>query len=445
MQNEQDLVLKEFAKLEAMLDKQGQQMGIGDWKESLETVNKQLREKKRQLQEESEELVDYDPFELVKERLEQPDSYLQNGLLEASSLMLVAGEPKVGKTQLILNLLIKMALGQPYLGLFVPTRPLNVYYLQTEVKKYTLYQRLKANKILNSFIDCKERGSIRISKANKKIKFDNDGIKKIVSRIRQSFGIIPPDIICVDPLRNLYFADNKGNDNTVEGMQEFFSRLEMVRDIINPKASIILIHHTRKIGTKSVKENPFDEISGTGYLRGYYDTGIVFCTEDKSKPNEVSLFIEMRDGAPGNRVPHKISCIKEEGDFIPISTPTVEQVEHTPKPNKDLQLQHRLVELVQNEALEGRVYTMNSFAEEFENKEDLPSNKTIRRKLDKLAALQLLKFFNNPQAYGIAENPKELMYLCVPGMIVTVEEDIHLTIKVTHYKCPVKNILCAIE
>jgi len=444
MQNEQDLVLKEFAKLEAILDKQGQHMGIGEWKESLETVNKQLREKQKQLQEESEELVDYDPFELVKEGLEQPDSYLQNGLLEATSLMLVAGEPKVGKTQLILNLLIKMSLGQPYLGLFVPTRPLNIYYLQTEVKKYTLYQRLKANKILNSFIDSKERGSIRISKANKKIKFDNDGIKKIVNRIKKSFGIVPPDVICVDPLRNLYFADNKGNDNTVEGMQEFFSRLEMVRDLINPQASIILIHHTRKIGTKSVKENPFDEISGTGYLRGYYDTGIVFCTEDKSKPNEVSLFIEMRDGAPGNKVPHKISCIKEEGDFIPISPQATEQVEHIPKPNKDLQLQHRLVELVQSEAVEGRIYTINSFAEEFAKQEDFPSMRTIARKLDKLAELQSIKFFNNPQDYGIAENPKELMYLWIPGMIVTVEEDIQLKIKATHYKCPIKNTLCAI-
>ena len=75
--------------------------------------------------------------------------------------------------------------------------------------------------------------------------------------VRARFPDAPPDIICLDPIRNLFDGGPDGdgeNDNTA--MMFFLKdRVEVLREAVNPDAGVILAHHTRKAAKHQVKDD----------------------------------------------------------------------------------------------------------------------------------------------------------------------------------------------
>ena len=60
-----------------------------------------------------------------------------------------------------------------------------------------------------------------------------------------------------------------------------------------------------------------------------------------------------------------------------------------------------ILQILFEEARQGRVYTASQFAEAFENKAGLGGNATIRERLSVLATKGFVKFFRNHQEYGL--------------------------------------------
>ena len=76
-----------------------------------------------------------------------------------------------------------------------------------------------------------------------------------------------------------------------------------------------------------------------------------------------------------------------------------------------------ILQILFEEARQGRVYTNRQFAEAFENKAGLGGNATIRERLSVLATKGCVKFFRNHQDYGLPPAPgSRFGYLCVEGM-----------------------------
>ena len=62
-----------------------------------------------------------------------PNDIIGPRVLTPGGLLVLGGAPKVGKSDLLIALLVHMAAGVPFLG-FTPPRPLRIFYLQAEIQ-----------------------------------------------------------------------------------------------------------------------------------------------------------------------------------------------------------------------------------------------------------------------------------------------------------------------
>ena len=92
-----------------------------------------------------------------------------------------------------------------------------------------------------------------------------------------AFPEAPPDILCVDPIRNLFDGGPDGGGENDHTAMLFFlkERIEVLRDHIDPDCGVVLVHHTKKLSKQQVKDDPFLALSGASALRGFYTTGLI--------------------------------------------------------------------------------------------------------------------------------------------------------------------------
>ena len=75
-----------------------------------------------------------------------PDDILAPRVLTPGGILVIGGAPKVGKSDLLINLLVHAAAGAPFLC-FTPPRPLRIIYLQAEIQYHYLRERLQGLKL----------------------------------------------------------------------------------------------------------------------------------------------------------------------------------------------------------------------------------------------------------------------------------------------------------
>jgi hypothetical protein len=230
---------------------------------------------------------------LMTEQVEEEPDYIEDNLAGPGNFLLIAGPPKAQKSFLLQEMLVAGATGKPFLaGTFTTPRPLRIFYLQAEMNRKLLRKRARAFSMFTS--DDREllRSNLIISERFHMI-LNPDGVKVAIETIKQAFPNEPPDIIAVDPLANV-FDEEKENDNTA--MMRFLTgRLEPIRQIINPLACLVVVHHATKAKQEDMQRDPFACIRGAGSLRGYYDAAIViYRKSEESKHRKVHF--ELRSG-----------------------------------------------------------------------------------------------------------------------------------------------------
>jgi putative DNA primase/helicase len=95
----------------------------------------------------------------------------------------------------------------------------------------------------------------------------------------------PPDIIAIDPIRNVFDGGDAGGENDNGAMLFFLSqRVDRIRQEVNPDAGVILAHHTKKLWARSSsKRTRSRRLAGAGSLRGYYSTGMLLFRPDEAR------------------------------------------------------------------------------------------------------------------------------------------------------------------
>ena len=231
---------------------------------------------------------------LLDDQSPMPEDIIAPRVLTPGGLLVLGGAPKVGKSDLLISWLVHMAAGVPFLG-FTPPRPLRIFYLQAEIQYHYLRERLKQIALPPEVLAAARDTFVATPKL--KMLLDNEGSVRVARAVQTAFPDAPPDILCVDPIRNLFDGGPDGggeNDNTA--MMFFLKeRVEVLRDHIDPDCGVILIHHTKKLSKQQVKDDPFLALSGASALRGFYTSGLILHRPDEDC-SQRKLEIELRNG-----------------------------------------------------------------------------------------------------------------------------------------------------
>ena len=395
----------------------------------------------------TEETVPFDMGgDLDKDRSPLSEDLLAPRILTPKGLLVLGGAPKVGKSDFLLALLVHMALGVPFLGMS-PPRPLRIFYLQTEVGRDYMRERLQSLVFDRSLLPLLNK-NLCITR-QLRILLNANGVAAIKNTINKVFppsvGLV--DVVVVDPLRNVFDGGERGaNENDNTAMSTFLQdRLEALRDAVNLQAGIILVHHTRKLSKEQLVEDPLQALSGASALRGFYTSGMLLFRPDEQK-SERHLYFELRNG-PG--IPYK-RVDKEKGQWTELDRESERLINkmHGKKLDAERDLKREIIlQLIFDEAYVGRVYTTNQFCKAFENRKGLGGEDTIRRRLDVLATKGYIKFFRNASDYGLPNSSRtKYGFLCVEDMQLPVKESLTdpetgevktqlQTVYPTHYRC----------
>jgi hypothetical protein len=357
---------------------------------------------------------------LLDDTSPMPDDLIGPRLLTPGGMLVLGGAPKVGKSDFLISLLVHAAAGAPFLRFTAP-RPLRVFYLQAEIQYHYLRERLQQLR-LDPAIVARARDTLVVTPKLRML-LDDQGVPLVATAIRAAFPDAPPDIICIDPIRNLFDGGPAGEGENDNAAMLFFlqSRVEALRDEVAPEAGIILAHHTKKLSKQQVKDDPFLSLSGASALRGFYTSGmILFRPDEEETPRE--LHIELRNG-PGL---NPLLIDKRGGVWVELDRKGERIVRRDVGARLDAERSRRhdvILQIIAQEAREGRVFTGGAFAAQFENTHGLGGNDTIARRINVLANKGYIKFLRAAPEHGIPASKSSKGYLLVQDMLFATGEE----------------------
>jgi len=342
-------------------------------------------------------------------------------VLTPGGLLVLGGAPKVGKSDFLISLLAHMAAGVPFLG-FTPPRAMRVFYLQAEIQYHYLRERMQEIRLDVAVI----RGARDRLFATPKIRMilDDKSLALVADSVRQRFPDESPDIICIDPIRNIFDGGKDGGGENDNAAMMFFltERVECLREAVAPDCGVILAHHTKKMNRKVVGEDPFQALSGASALRGFYTSGLLMHRPDEDSTLR-RLEIELRNGPS---LPTKL-IDKVNGRWVELNPMNERLVRKELGAKLDAERARKggaIVETIFEEAAEGRLYTTLQFAEKFENTHGLGGKDTIRDRISVLATKGYIKFLRNGAPFGFPKTTSRFGYVCVEGMIAPSVDEV---------------------
>lgn len=246
--------------------------------------------------------------------IEEPN-YIEPNFAGHGQFIVIAGPPKAQKSFLLQEMLVSCAISGSFLmNTFTVPRPLRVFYLQAEMNRTLLRKRAR------EFVDLMP-GELELLGKNLVISerfhmlLGEEGVKKVVEQIKEDFPDPDqkPEVLAFDPLANLFDGDDENSNSQL--LKFLMTRLEAVRQQVNPDALIILTHHSKKVSREELGKDPFSAIRGAGALRGYYDSAIViFRLSEESTTRQIHF--EMRSG----EAPSPLKACLTNGRFRDAST-----------------------------------------------------------------------------------------------------------------------------
>ena len=330
-----------------------------------------------------EAYLDDSPFE---------EDLIGPGVLGPGDLCLLFGPPKSMKSLLCLDIFRQMAMGRPWMEL-EPARPMNVFYMQFENKADQMRQRIQMaplNKeeleLLRGRFHFTHRFTPRLNAS-----FVHNCAERILTLYEDNL-----DVLIIDPMANIFNAESE-NDNAQ--MIKFLAEIKILRNTINPKCAIVLVHHSGKMGRDDRQAEPFNAFRGASALRGSYDSGIYLDTISNDRRK---LWFELRNGPA---LPNRILefC---NGRFVTSErSAAVDDVPFDP-----------VLETILDEAASGTYYTPTSFAQRFGG-EIGSSEGTLRKTLSQYSAKDIIRFHTGEDLDGYGEvHHRALGYICLRDM-----------------------------
>ena len=393
--------------------------------------------------------------ELLDDTSPMPADIIAPRVMTPGGLLVLGGAPKVGKSDFLISWLVHMAAGVPFLG-FTPPRPLHIFYLQAEIQYHYLRERLRQIALPPEVIAAARETFVATPKL--KLLLDEPGSAMAAAAIKEAFPEDPVDILCVDPIRNVFDGGPDGGGENDNGSMMFFlrDRVEVLREAINPDCGVILVHHTKKLGKHQVKEDPFLALSGASSLRGFYTSGLIMHRPDEEN-SQRKLEIELRNGPA---LPSKL-IDKVKGQWVELNPMNERLVRKDVGAKHDAERERKgdvIIQMIAAQAARGKMFTLTQFARKFENKGSLGGKSAISDRLHVLATKGHIKFVRGQKLVelGIKPTTSKFGYICVRDMrLKTAAEMVNeetgevvpeaITVLPSDYMCPESGALLPVE
>jgi AAA domain len=324
------------------------------------------------------------------------EPHLLESLIPKGTLSVVAGPPKSQKSLMLLDLAVKMALGEPWFG-FRPLRPLRVLVIQFEMSLDMMRSRVHNFRQSEGFspIELDRLGRNFIFSDKCVAPFNRDSFPHYLNFARRGFPDpgAPPDVLVFDPLQNMY----DGNENSNAEMFVFLRLLDELRDLVNPEAGIILLHHANKTNRREMLEDPFNALRGASALRGYYSSA-VFVSRVSEDSDERQVFFDVRAGiAPG---PKRVELsdgvfVETNGQDVAAGESQLESWNVERRRQRD-----RIMHEINSRAHLGELYAPKELSEVLAGETDLPGARRIRVLLSEYSTRGYLRYTDG-QALGL--------------------------------------------
>jgi AAA domain/Domain of unknown function (DUF3854) len=185
--------------------------------------------------------------ELLQRQYAEPPAIIGRGVLPRRGFAVVGGRPKLGKSSLVLNLIHRRAISQPWLGFM--TTPGRTLLLQAEIPERELQGRVELQRsVLTTAVP--ERHVFFVTHRGIKLN-RNDGLQTV----RKLLELTRADCLWVDPLARFF----DGDENSARDVGRLVSAIDgLIQDL---GIAVGLVHHT-------AKPTPDDARHGGLRLRG---------------------------------------------------------------------------------------------------------------------------------------------------------------------------------
>ena len=220
----------------------------------------------------------------------KPQDYLGHGFISAGFRVFIIGQPKIGKSQFVLEALTTAAVGGDFLG-YRWNKAHKVLWLQAEIRGSYVGERLKP--LFKSFSPA-QQGLLK-----KNFLWTDRGdfdIGSNYNRLQTMIKKTKPTIVAIDPMANFFTGDESMNSE-VNGFLKMLNSLFSAEELgTTTPPAVFLIHHTRK-GVKDT--DGFEGARGASAMQGWMDSGIMMTRHEEG----IKLTFELRNGPwPQNRV-----------------------------------------------------------------------------------------------------------------------------------------------
>ncbi len=226
-----------------------------------------------------------------------PDDIISPRILTPEGMLVVAGPAKLGKSHVMLQCLLSLSCGNPFLDMEI-ANPQRVLYAQAELDMPYLYERI--GKQYQHFSPAQQQ----LMKQNFFCtpKFYEIFDKKTLDTIAGMIAHYKIDILVIDPLRNVYDAGGDiGGENSNTAMQNFLKAVSSLG------VTTIIIHHTKKSKPAELHTNKFEALSGANALHCFCSAGILLVPALDDDGNIIAGRIHMYfDIRNGKAIPSKV-------------------------------------------------------------------------------------------------------------------------------------------
>ena len=333
---------------------------------------------------------------------------LKPGILPEGGLLVVVGAPKVGKTDYLISGLAHWCAGKEFLGV-TPDTPKSVLYVQAEVDYDTMRTRIKYMGITKEMI-AQTKGRFKFTPRFQECYFDAKTLEEVVEYCNTvAFPDAPPDLICVDPLSNVWDSSDGQHENDNGSMTKFVNNLRSILVYkINPKAGLILVHHAVKQRDRVMTgASVFDDIAGASSLRRAYDACIFITMADPKSETNHDRIIHFETRCSVSQVeelnaPSIMTVYKDAEGAWQIREDEVYNLDKRAASLRDARdaTNQKLLDYIYEEAMHGRIYELDPLCKTLEDKMGLGGYGSIKARISTLTHKWLIKFTQSAYKHG---------------------------------------------
>lgn len=214
---------------------------------------------------------------------DEPEAFvpLIEKMLNNKEVMIIGGQPNIGKTWVVMDMMLGIANGSEFAGHFRCEKG-PVLFIDEEGSKRGNWERFKM------LLSHRDRSALEFplySKVGAGIKIDSDRGRAAISRLIERYR---PRVVFMDSLVRLHGGDESNN----RAMANFFEQVTRLKE--NYGTAFVFTHHIRK-PPKDGDSDPTWVLRGAGDIQGYPDTILV--AQPGLDSTEINVYhTKMRNG-----------------------------------------------------------------------------------------------------------------------------------------------------